>query len=172
MTNIWPQEFIWDADALVMVPRRENLACRTYVDGEHYRLGVEEERSTNSHNHYFSALHEAFLNLPDALAEEYPTEEKLRKHALIKAGYHDERSIVCASKAEAQRVAAFIKPMDEYAVVLVSEAVVRVLTAKSQSMRAMGKETFQKSKQAVLETVSAMIGTTPETLAANSGRAA
>lgn len=167
-----PIEFSWDADKCVMAPKRPGYACRTYVDGETYRLGIIEERSTNSHNHYFAALHEAWQNLPEELTALYPNEESLRKRALIKAGYHDERSIVCASKAEAQRVAAFVRPMDEYAVVLVSEAVVRVLTAKSQSLKAMGKDEFSKSKQAVLETISAMIGTSPETLKQNSGRAA
>src|SRR3546814_9642927 len=58
----------------------------------------------------------------------FATPDHLRRWALIRAGYRDERSIVCASKAEAQRLAAFIKPMDDYAVVLVSEAVVKVCT--------------------------------------------
>jgi hypothetical protein len=74
--------------------------------------------------------------------EEFPTAEVLRKKMLIRAGYADERSIVCASKAEAQRVAAFVKPMDEYAVVTVREAVVRVYTAQSQSIKAMGAKPF------------------------------
>lgn len=157
---------------MVMVPRRKNVACRTYVDQCEYRLAVEEERSSNSHNHYFSALREAWTNLADEDAARFPSVDHLRKRALIKAGYHDERSIVCASKAEAQRVAAFVRPMDEYAIVLVSEAVVRVLTAKSQSTKAMGKDVFQQSKTAVLETIAAMIGTTPEALKSNAGRAA
>lgn len=148
-----------------MVPLRPRLADKEYCIGELYRLGVIEERSRNTHNHYFALLHEAWSNLPDDLAERFQTEEHLRKYALVKAGYFDERSIVCGSKAEAQRVAAFIKPMDDFAIVTVSEATVRVYTAKSQSKRAMGAKDFQDSKTKVLEIVAALIGVTPEALA-------
>ena len=92
----------------------------------------------------------------------------------IKCGYADERSIVCSSKAEAQRVAAFIRPMDSFALVTVHElsALVRVYTAQSQSMKAMGKRQFQESKTAVLDYVAGLIGTSAEALAKNAGRAA
>lgn len=155
-----------------MVPLRSNSADRVYTDQEIYRLGVIEERSANSHSHFFAALNEAWQNLPEALAEQFPTVEHLRKYALIKAGFYDEKSLVCSSKAEAQRLAAFVKPMDGYAVVTVSEAVVRVFTAKSQSKRAMGAKDFQDSKQKVLDLVSAMIGSSSAQLAKNAGRAA
>lgn len=157
-----PVLFMWDGEA--MRPANPKLADRHFVIGEAYPLIVNEERSTNSHSHYFAALNEAWKNLPEAEAERWPTVEHLRKYALIRAGFRDERSIVCASKAEAQRMAAFVKPMDEYAIVATSEAVVRVYTAKSQSMRAMGKADFQASKDAVLTIVSQLIGVTPEAL--------
>jgi ABC-type nickel/cobalt efflux system permease component RcnA len=48
--------------------------------------------------------------------------------------------------------------MDDFAVVTVSEAVVTVYTAKSQSMRAMGKKAFAESKEAVLRILSEMLG--------------
>jgi hypothetical protein len=170
MNDAFPQAFTWDAERSVMVPRRKALADKTYVDQNEYRLGVIEERSAASHSHYFSALHEAFMNLPDDQAERFPTVDHLRKYALVQAGFRDERSIACASKAEALRVAAFIKPMDEYAVVIVREAVVLVYTAKSQSMKAMGKAEFQESKSKVLEIVSIMIGVTANDLSANTIR--
>jgi hypothetical protein len=159
-----PQYFTWDAERSVMAPRRKSLADRTYVDGEEYRLGVIEERSAASHSHYFAALHDAWMNLPEAQAERFQTVEHLRKYALIKSGFRDERSIVCASKVEAQRIAAFVTPMDGYALVTVKDAVVVVYTAKSQSYRAMGKEDFQKSKTAVLDLVADMIGVTAKQL--------
>lgn len=160
-----PQIFQWDGEH--MVPRHARMADRRYVIGMDYLLAVIEERSTNSHRHYFASIHEAWLNLPEDIAERFPTEEHLRKYALIKCGFHDERSIVCASKAEAQRVAAFIQPMDTYALVIVSEAVVRVLTAKSQSGRAMDKKTFQESKTAVLDYLSELIGVERKQLEGN-----
>jgi hypothetical protein len=48
--------------------------------------------------------------------------------------------------------------MDEYAIVSVREAVVRVFTAQSQNMRAMGAKQFQESKQAVLDQLDDMLG--------------
>ena len=137
-----------------------------------YRLAPYEERSTVSHSHYFACLNDAWANLPDEVAWQYPTAEKLRKTALIRTGYTDERSTVCASNAEALRIAAFIRPMDDYAIVTVKEAVVTIYTAKSQSYRAMGKQEFQKSKDAVIEWISNLIGVATDDLERNAGRAA
>lgn len=167
-----PLSYIWDGEAMQVLARHQGAADRQFTIGQTYKLDVVEERSPTSHSHFFASLNESWANLPDDLAERFQTVEHLRKYALIKAGYFDERSIVCASKAEAVRVAAFIKPMDDYALVAVSEAVVRVFTAKSQSMRAMGKADFQTSKQAVLEIVADMIGSSREQVSAHAGKAA
>jgi len=48
--------------------------------------------------------------------------------------------------------------MDDYAVVVARDAVVVVWTAKSQSMKAMGKVEFQRSKDAVLTECARLIG--------------
>ena len=141
-------------------------ADKQFVIGEHYRLAEHHDRSTATHNHYFAAINEAWETLPDDMSAEYPTPEHLRKKMLVKAGYADERSIVCASKAEARRVAAFVKPMDDFCVVLVSEAVVRVYTAKSQSHKAMGKQAFAESKEKVLAAIDKLLGVDRERAAA------
>lgn len=133
-------------------------ADKDFVVGEIYKMGEQHDRSQSTHNHFFAAISDAWANLPDDLMAEYPSAEHLRKKLLVRAGYADERSIVCGSKAEAQRVAAFIKPMDEYAVVTVREAVVRVYTAQSQSTRAMGKQAFQESKTKVLDLAAELLG--------------
>lgn len=153
-----PLVFTWDGDAMVPLARFHNAANAQFTVGEAYRMDAIEERSAASHNHYFAALHDRWMSLPEHYGDRFPSVDHLRKYALIKAGYRDERSIVAGSKAEAQRLAAFLKPMDDFAIVAVSEAVVTVYTAKSQSMRAMGKKVFQESKQAVLDTVDEMIG--------------
>lgn len=139
-------------------------AASRYVLDETYTLDEIQERSSASHAHYFASVGEAWRNLPEELSGRWPTAEHLRKAALIRAGYRDERTIVCGSRAEAQRVAAFIAPMDEYALVSVSGATVVVLTAKSQSMRAMGKKAFEESKAAVLEALAEMVGVTTSEL--------
>lgn len=165
-----PMVFAWDGEALA--PKAPRLADKHLVVGENYRVTIEQERSAASHNHQFAAINEAWGNLPEDLALEFPTPDHLRKYALIKCGYCDRRSVVCASKAEALRVAAFIKPMDQFAVVAVEGAVVTVYTAQSQSRRAMGGKVFNESKQAVLDVISAMIGVKPAELQHEAGRAA
>jgi hypothetical protein len=170
MTSAPPILTTYDGEAFV--PKNARLADRYFVVGEEYPLVVHEARSLNSHNHYFATLTELWRNLPEDDADQFPTMEHLRKWCLIKAGYADERSIVCASKAEAQRVAAFVKPMDEFAVVVCRDAVVKVFTAQSQSMKAMGAKAFQASKEAVLGIASEMVGVAPEQAADNARSAA
>lgn len=133
-------------------------ADKEFVVGEVYQMVEQSEHSDASRGHYFASLKSAFDSLPDEMHDEYPTVEHLRKKALIRKGYRDERSIVCASKAEAQRMAAFMKPLDEYAIIVPSEAVVRVWTAKSQKKRAMDRKEFQESKSAVLDFVDDLLG--------------
>jgi hypothetical protein len=158
-----PVPCTWTGKAFEPLPRFHNYVSAHYVEGEVYPLLPHEERSWKSHGHYFATMNDLWASLPEE-EDRFPTVDHLRRYALIRTGYRDERSIVCASKAEAQRMAAFVKPMDEYAVVLVTEAVVTVLTAKSQSMKAMGAKEFGASKQAVLEFVAHMIGIDPDSL--------
>lgn len=143
------------------LPRFAGACAEHFGQGEIATFAVHEERSMPSHGHYFAALHELWLSLPEDQTGRFLNEEAFRKHALIATGWRDERSIVCASKAEAERVAAFIKPLDVYAIVIAREAVVTVYTAKSQSMRAMGKADFQKSKDDVLAWAAAQVGVDP-----------
>jgi hypothetical protein len=122
-------------------------------------LHAEHERSMRSHRHYFSAL----ADLWDTLPERYATEqwaqstEHLRKYALIKTGYCDTTTLVCKSDAEAQRVAAFMRPIDEFSIVLAKGATVVRYTAKSQSVKAMGNADFQQSTADVLAFCDALV---------------
>lgn len=152
-----PIIYSWDGETMVPLPRFHKRCDEVFVVGETYTLVPHEERSGVSHRHYFACVKSAWDNLPELEAERFPTPDHLRKFALIKAGYRDERTFVAASKAEAVRLAAFMRPMDQYAVVIVSNAVVTVYTAKSQSMKAMGKKEFQRSKEAVLDVLANMI---------------
>lgn len=155
----------WDGDSFTPLPRFKRQADELFVVGEVYPLVVQEERSRRSHNHYFACIEKAWENLPDALAMEFPTPEHLRKRALIATGFFDERRLALSSPAEARKTAAFLKPADDFALISVAGNVVIERKAKSQRVRAMGKKIFQESKTKVLEIVSSMIGTTPETLA-------
>ena len=167
-----PIIYEWMGDTMTPLPRFRALCDRTFTVGETYTMAEVSEASAATRNHFFAALHDAWQNLPEEEATRFPSPEALRKYALIQCGYRDERSIVCATKAEALRVGTFVRPFDEYAVVVVREAVVLVLTAKSQSTRAMGRDEFNQSKQAVLDFVAAMIHVSPAQLAVNAGQSA
>jgi hypothetical protein len=154
----------WTGEAFEPLPGFRKRADAAFVVGQVYHMEPIEERSARTHKHYFFCINEAWQSMPEDFAERFPTPEALRKFALIKAGFADSRQIVAASKAEALRLAAFIRPMDEYAVVSVSGAVVTVWTAQSQSMRAMGKDRFKASKDGVLAAIEELLDLDPGTL--------
>ncbi len=150
--------YTWEGDCFRPLKHCQKECDRLYTIGERYLLEDVHERSAKSHAQFFAALREAWLSLPDHLAQQFPTPESLRKHALIRTGFRDERSIAASSRAEALRLASFVRPMDDHAIVTVTGSLVVVYTAKSQSYRQMGKADFQRSKQAVLDFVDDMLG--------------
>ena len=150
--------FTWDGDSFVPRPAFREKCNSQFVCGEVYRMDIREERSEASHRHYFASIREAWLNLPEHMAEQVATPEHLRKFALIKAGYRDERVIAAESPEEAQRLKALVRSYDDFAIISVDGNTVTVLTAKSQSMRAMGKKEFSESKKKVLDIISNLIG--------------
>ena len=160
--TIPPIRFHWNGEA--MIPHHPKRADQHYIVGLDYHLVPHEERSARSHNHYFASMTEAFDNLPENLAIQFPTMDHLRKYCLIKAGFFDSRSIVVASRAEAVRVAAFVQAGDDFAVVVANAATITVYTAKSQSLRAMSKTEFQRSKDRTLDIAAFMVHVTREEL--------
>jgi len=167
-----PLPYVWDGAVLRPLPAFAKIAAESFRVGEVVAMAPAELRSPPSHRHYFACVREAWVNLPEEHAARFASDEHLRKYALIKAGYRNERSIVCASKIEARRIAAFIRPIDDYAVVIVEGAVIAQFTAKSQSATAMSKAEFQASKDAVLGILAEMIGVDPTTLARAAQRSA
>ena len=160
--HIPPLAYTWDGESLV--PRVPRLADKHLVVGETYMMVPHEERSDKTHKHEFAWLREAWLNLPEDLAVEYPTPEHLRKRALIEAGYYHETIVDAGSKVAALRIATFTRTIDDFALVFVREQFVIRRVAKSQSRRAMKKAEFQASKTAIMEVISNMIGVKPEEL--------
>lgn len=157
----------WDGESMIPAnPRWAANADRQLVVGEAYMIREHAERSTAEHNHYFGCVRHAWLNLPDGSAGlSYAiSAEHLRSYALIRCGYCDSQTFVANSKAEAIRLAAFIRPIDDFAIVTVDGCTVTRLTAQSQSKKAMGVHVFQESKQAVLEFLADLIGVRVEDL--------
>jgi hypothetical protein len=160
-----PVPFTWDGQVMTPKSSYRSHCLLRFNPGTWYHLTEHQERSQESHRHEFAEIDEAWKNLPERLAGQFPTSTHLRKHALIRTGWCDSRHFVASSKAEALRLAPFIRAFDEYSLVTVAGQTVTVLTALSQSRRAMGKKRFQASKDAVLAFVAELIGTSPATLA-------
>lgn len=165
-----PLPYRWDGESLI--PLRPKLCDKELVVDAIYFMEPEASRSDASHRHQFAWLREAWLNLPEEMHELFPTEESLRKFALIRAGYCDVTEIRCGSPEGAREVAGHLKRKDGFADVQISGSTVIERVAKSQSRRAMKPKDFQDSKTKVLEIVAALIGVEPEELERNAGKAA
>ncbi len=172
MTTAMPIPYRWSGSSFEPLPRFVKECDATYVIGEVYRLAPVNERSIATHAHEFAWLDEAWQNLPEAIADQYPSVEHLRKRGLIAAGYYDETIVDAGSNAAAIRVAAAFRSREEFALVIVRGHFVIIRTAKSQSRRAMNAKEFQTSKTALMEVVANLIGVSPDQLGREAGRAA
>lgn len=157
---------------MVPLPRFAKECDKEFVVGEIYHLETVQERSPASHAAYFAYVTEAWRNLPEDLALRFPTANKLRKWCLIKCGYANEQSIVCQTITDAMRFAMFLERVNEDSVIVKKGNVIKIYTAKSQSMRSMKKAEFQQSGDAVRILLAEMIGTTAAALSSNAGQAA
>lgn len=153
--------------ALHPEPRFHNVVRSTFVEGPVYWVNVEAERSEQTHKHEFAFVRNAWRQIPDELAESYPTPDHLRRRALIQAGYFDEQVIDAGSNAAAIRVATGVRsfPGESFSMVFVRGPYCIIRRAQSQSYKAMGAKAFHESKQAILQVIADMIGVPPEVLA-------
>jgi hypothetical protein len=159
-----PLWFRWNGAA--MIPMRPELAERQFRPDGHYLLEAHHERSYQRHKAYFASLHEAWSSLR---VDDFPTPEHLRKFALIKTGHYDERVLACDTAAQAERVSSFVRPLDEFSIIVRADNLVRVWTAKSQSYKAMGRDEFNRSMDEVLDYVADLVGVRREELDAQGG---
>ena len=156
----------WTGKGFLPTPRFQTAAAENFAERAVYWLNVEAQRTDKTHKHEFAWIKEAWRQLPDELAESYPTAEHLRKRALIQGGYFDEQAIDAGSNAAALRVAQGIRafPGETFSMVFVRGPFCIVRRAQSQSHRAMGAQAFNESKRKILEIISEMIGVEPATL--------
>lgn len=148
---------------------------RRFAVGEVYKLEELSERSQISHDQQFAWLHDAWMNLPQHLADQFPSADHLRKRALIDCGFYRETILDIGTNAGAIRAAAWARTKDDFAYVVVRGPLVVIREAKSQKTRGhdhMDKAEFQASKQAILEYIAALISVAPQALLANAGMAA
>lgn len=154
-----PIMFEWQGDAMVPASRFWQAECdKRFTVGECVSLEEIHARSHATHAHYFATVKAVWDTLPDHLRPQFGNPEILRKHALIRTGYHTMVQHVCKTAAEAERMAAVIKPYDAYQIVDQDGPIVTVFHALSQDMRSMDKATFQASKEKVLDWCADLIG--------------
>ena len=166
MTQMRPVMFVWTDEGTMVPDARFKAVCdKQFVVGIEYPLIVVEPRNMKSHNHYFAALHEAWLNLSEEDTRKYPTEEHLRAWALIECGFFAQREIECEKPALAKRMALLARQLSPMARIGLKGSKVVVMEAASQSLAAMGPDAFKASKEAVLDLVTGMAGTTRKELA-------
>lgn len=156
-------------------PDHLRIARRYYVHDEEYPMEVHEQRSSAAHKAYFASIKTAWKNLPESYRDEYPTPEHLRKRALVACGYCNTKTLNCTNGEMAERVMAFVKQFDEFAVVEIKESTVLVHTPMSQSMygpQRMDRETFHRSSEDVLECLAKILRIKRSDLVKNAEKAA
>jgi len=150
-----------------MVPdvRYKKIFDKQFAEGSEHLLILSETRDRKSHNHFMAAVHSAWMNLAEEWNGFFPTEDHLRKWALVKEGFCTKVEHVCHTSAEAARLVAAFRDIDQYAVISKKGNVVLVFQAESQSELEMGGgERWRESKKKVLDRVASMSRTTPEQL--------
>ena len=173
MEHFKPTKFQWDGEIFTPVSDywREQ-ADRELVVGEVYMLTNKIPRSEKSHNHYFGCVAEAWEQLPEQFAADFPSPDHLRYRALIDLGYFNERILVASNATEAERIMKFMKSDVPNVVLSINHNVVIERTAKSQNLKEMDKKEFEQSKAEVLSYCSQLIGISIEDLKQNYGKAA
>ena len=163
-----PLQFIYEGDGEFKAAGSywAKRADEQYVIGERYHLTEWNDRSEATHGHQFAWIAEAWRNLPERYAMEpwAQTPEHLRKYSLIRCGFCKTDTYACGSKAEAERWARNLRPLDEYTIVTVQGTTVYRYSAESQSRRLMGKARFQQSKSAILEFIAGLLEVEPSDL--------
>jgi hypothetical protein len=149
---------------MIPMPRFRKQCDQQFVVGEEYPMTILEARSRNSHNHYFASVHDAWKNLPEDIATDFPSDQHLRKTALCKTGWATMKNFVCETPEHARQLAMFCRSVDGYAVIELRGNIVRIFEAVSQDAANMGREDFQKSKDDVLNWIATLIDVKPAEL--------
>ena len=107
--------YMGDGEFRALHPR---LADKALVIGEVHRWEIVSDRSADSHRHYFAVLNEAWQNLPEALAMDFPSPEHLRKWGLIQSGYCNMTKMEFRTNDDSVKAADVMQAMDNYNIFL------------------------------------------------------
>ena len=173
MRDLRPLTFTWTGRAMVPKPTALPLAVNQFTPGEEYRLTVEAERNWAFHRAFMATVHEAWTNLPEALAPHFPTADRLRYWALIRCNFADEKTLTLETDTDAELFASFMlsDARDNQHVERIGRTV-KIWTAWTMAGSAMSKQEFNDAAQAVMEFLSDLIGVNVQELTANAGAAA
>lgn len=161
----------WEGDAFRPLPGRALDAARErYTFGERVALVPYDQRSRLSHDHFMVTVRAGWQNWPEDYPVAIANEDQLRKHALIRTGYYDESACAFASPEDAASYIAMMTRAVDYAEFSTLDTVVVVRIAKTQKKKLMGAQAFQKSKEDVLDFLSAAVGVDVTTLKAEGMR--
>lgn len=151
------------ARAMIPLSRFLPLCKRQYVDGEEYALAPVENVPSGSRGRLFIEVRETWNSLPED-DERFPTQEHLRKRALVAAGWTDHAQYVLETAKDAKQMARALRRADAYAVIRQVGNVVEVWTAKSIAGGQIHADEWRGVKQRALKWLADLTGSTAKAL--------
>lgn len=152
----------WNGDAFAPLGSFLDDCRSAYQAGERIALQEAEEPDHSLDKFraaYMAQVNETWANLSEAAARRYTSPTKLRRWALIKAGWRTERHMVLDTEANAITAASFLMRLNDEAIIVQRRNVVAVYLARSQKLRRkhhdddddrMTREEFKQSADDVL----------------------
>ncbi len=162
----------WDGVVLTPTPRYARAAARQFEPGAEYPLQIVESRNMRFHNKYFAAIHEGWTQLPERIAQRFPTSEHLRHWLLIQVGEAVEKEYDLQTSDDARLLAMCVRTESPFARVRVVGPRVIVNRANSQALGSMSAAEFNDSAEKVLDLLAQMIGVPRGKLVKEAGRSA
>lgn len=164
---LWRDGAFWPA-----TPYQATRCAEHFEIGGKYALIEYQPRNMPRHAALFAQLDEVWEQLPEGMADDFPTQDHLRAFALIKTGWHDRTSYILKDADEALKLAGDLRRRSQFSLVVVSGATVDFYEPKSQAVRAMKDPEFVKSMNDVLDYAANLVGIDRNTLKENAGQAA
>lgn len=148
----------WDGTGFIPARRHEKACAAELVIGASYVIESRKPASEKARRFFHAQLADLWRNLPEEMAERWPSVEAFRKAGLIACGYCHKTEAVCATNQQAQALAASYARLDDYVVVEIRDRVICVWTARSQRRSAMGSDERKAANGAVLDWAAAQVG--------------